>query len=260
MAIACGYTRVSGKGQVEGDGEHRQRQAVITFCSANNLALHSCTFEAGVSGTIEAMDRPAFAQLIEYIEGVRQNWKDDRQTRLNALPDNAGRAAHNIDWDGKECAEATPVIVVERMDRLARDLMVQELLLAECRKRRIKVYAADQGLIDLAAEDSDPTRKLIRQVLGALAEWEKSALVKKLSAARTRKKQSTGRCEGAKPFGYYANERGTYERLIDLIKFNKASVVAQVLNAEGRKPRHAAEWNRQLVANVIEQANSKKGL
>lgn len=226
MAIAFGYTRVSGKGQVEGDGEHRQRQAIISFCSANNLALRSCTFEAGVSGTVEAMDRPAFAELVSCLNGLAEQ----------------------------------PVIVVERMDRLARDLMVQELLLRECRQRHIKVYAADQGLIDLAADDADPTRKLMRQIFGALAEWEKSALVKKLSAARTRKKQSTGRCEGAKPFGYYFSEKEAYEQLIELAKQHKASVVAQILNARGLYPRKASEWNRQLVMNVIEQANSKKGL
>lgn len=222
MATAYGYTRVSGKGQVEGDGEPRQRQAINSFCSANNLAVRAFSFEAGVSGTIEAMDRPAFAELIDLIETSRLN--DE------------------------------VVIVVERMDRLARDLMVQELLLRECRQRHIKVYAADQGLIDLAAEDADPTRKLMRQIFGALAEWEKSALVKKLSAARTRKKQATGRCEGVKPFGFYPGEAAVVARIRELTSVVSTwTDIANALNAEGHKPRRAPRWNRQLVENVCDQ-------
>jgi len=53
--------------------------------------------------------------------------------------------------------------------------MTQEFLLAECRKRGLKVYSADQGqLIDMAENGGDPTRVLIRQILGALAQWEKN--------------------------------------------------------------------------------------
>jgi DNA invertase Pin-like site-specific DNA recombinase len=47
--------------------------------------------------------------------------------------------------------------------------------------------------------DQTPTAILIRQVLGAVAQFEKAALVAKLKAARERKKRETGRCEGRKP-------------------------------------------------------------
>lgn len=49
--------------------------------------------------------------------------------------------------------------------------------------------------------DDDPTRTLIRQVLGAIAQFEKSVIVLKLRAARERVRKSKGRCEGRKPFG-----------------------------------------------------------
>jgi DNA invertase Pin-like site-specific DNA recombinase len=42
---------------------------------------------------------------------------------------------------------------------------------------------------------------LIRQVLGAVAQFEKAVIVSKLKAARMRKKRAEGRCEGRKPFG-----------------------------------------------------------
>jgi len=55
--------------------------------------------------------------------------------------------------------------------------------------------------LGLPAGDDDPTRVLIRQVLGAVAQFEKSVIVAKLRAARVRKRRETGRCEGRKPFG-----------------------------------------------------------
>jgi len=43
--------------------------------------------------------------------------------------------------------------------------------------------------------DDDPTRTLIRQVLGAVAQFEKSVIVPKLRTARVRTRRETGRCE-----------------------------------------------------------------
>jgi DNA invertase Pin-like site-specific DNA recombinase len=48
---------------------------------------------------------------------------------------------------------------------------------------------------DFFLEDT-PTAVLVRQVLGAIAEFEKASLVAKLAAARARKKAETGRCGG----------------------------------------------------------------
>ena len=39
----------------------------------------------------------------------------------------------------------------------------------------------------------------MRQVLGAIAQFEKATTVAKLAAARKRKRAETGRCEGRKP-------------------------------------------------------------
>lgn len=159
------YLRVSGKSQIDGDGPERQRDSINAFCTTHNLTLTAEFFEAGVSGTVDGLDRPKFAEMMESILDQRQNGNP---------------------VDG---------IIIERMDRLARDLMVSEVLLAECRKRKIQVFSADQGaLIDMASDGVDPTRVLIRQIMGALAQWEKSTLVNKLRAARIR----TGRLGGQK--------------------------------------------------------------
>ena len=59
-----------------------------------------------------------------------------------------------------------------------------------------------------------PTAVLVRQVLGAISEFEKTSLVAKLKAARDRKREATGKCGGRKSYkerspaqGYTSNGR-----------------------------------------------------
>lgn len=187
MKTVCSYIRVSSKGQVEKDGPERQREAIAKFCFAHKLTLKSESFEKAVSGDTEGMDRPAFRDMLTQIVSLRRN-------------------GVNVE-----------AIVVERMDRLARDLMVSEVLLAQCRKNKIKVYAADQEiLIDMASDGGDPTRVLIRQIMAALAQWDKTNIVRRLRAARDRKKAETGRCDGKKPYGTLEGEREILDYLLML--------------------------------------------
>ena len=220
-----GYSRVSGRGQVSGDGPERQEESIRAFCTATGLAAPSeIFFEPAVSGTVECMDRPAFSRLIDTIEHEPEGG----------------------------------AIVVERMDRLARDLRISEFLLMECRNRKIPVYAADQGtLVDLASSDIDPTRTLLRQILGALAEWEKSALVLKLRKARDRKRAETGHCEGPKPYGATEHEQKVtaFMREVQGRGYSFAEI-AGVVNYAGHRRRDGSPWNKASVYQVLARGKS----
>ncbi len=221
--ITLAYIRVSGKGQVEGDGPDRQRDAILKYCEASGFSVpRQEFFEAAVSGTVEAMDRPQFSALLEVVD---------------AAPDSRFR------------------IVVERLDRLARDLMVSEFLLAECRKRKIEVYAADHpGQVDLASGEIDPTRTLLRQILGALAQWEKTALVMKLRKARDRKRVETGRCEGPRPFGTLPEEA---DGLRKMAKWHEAGsdyrTIASMANSHGWRTVAGKLWTKNAVYQVLKR-------
>ena len=47
--------------------------------------------------------------------------------------------------------------------------------------------------------DETPTAVMVRQILGAVSEFEKVSLVQKLRKTRERKRAETGRCEGRMP-------------------------------------------------------------
>jgi DNA invertase Pin-like site-specific DNA recombinase len=220
------YIRVSGKGQVDKDGPERQRADIDIFCTVKELDIVCEYFEPGVSGTTDGLDRPKFRQLIDEVQNYRRNG-----IKIEA-------------------------IVVERMDRLARDLMVSEILLQECRKRKLKVFAVDQGeLIDMAADNADdPTRVLIRQVLGALSQWEKSSLVKKLRVARER----TGRLGGKTPFGAKLGEAETLKFMMAMREQGASwRHIATELNAGGLRNREGRYWSHARVSQIVTRVKSK---
>jgi DNA invertase Pin-like site-specific DNA recombinase len=89
-------------------------------------------------------------------------------------------------------ADGVKLVLVEKLDRLARDLMVQESILRDLRNDGFSLVSVMEP--DLCSDD--PTRKLMRQILGAFAEYEKSLIVAKLRGARQRTRAKEGRCEG----------------------------------------------------------------
>lgn len=211
-----GYTRVSSTMQTEGDGPERQTLAIRTFCETHNLQLDETRHEA-ITGTKEGLDRPVFSGLL---------------------------------------AQRPAAIVVEKMDRLARDLMVSELLLRECRKHGVKVFAADQGALINMAEDgagSDPTRVLIRQVLGAVAQFEKSALVARLTAAKNRVRARTGKpCGGVPAYGAYEGEARVKQMVKDFVKAGHSyPTIARLLNEAGLRTRLKKEWSTMTVYGIL---------
>ena len=92
----------------------------------------------------------------------------------------------------------------------------------------------------------------MRQVFGAIAEYEKSMIVIKLRGARARKKAHPGRCEGRKPYGYYPGEKRTLERMRALrgegLAFDR---LAAKFNEEGHTTRKGTPWHGFTVNRIL---------
>jgi DNA invertase Pin-like site-specific DNA recombinase len=87
-------------------------------------------------------------------------------------------------------------IIAERPDRFARDLMVQLAWHDMLKARGVTLIAASAPTFFV--EDT-PTAVLVRRVLGAVAEFEKTTLVAKLASARRCRRVATGKkVEGRK--------------------------------------------------------------
>ena len=85
----------------------------------------------------------------------------------------------------------------EDASRFARELVTQELGIIALIKRGVRVLTANG---DDLTDSSDPSRKMMRQIAGSFAEYEKARLVAKLKAARERKRATSHahKCEGRK--------------------------------------------------------------
>ncbi len=93
-------------------------------------------------------------------------------------------------------------IIVEGLDRLAREYRIQEQVLIYLAAKGIALYDARTGENVTEAIAAYPIKKMI-QMQGIFAELEKNLLVKKLRVARQSKKEEVWKCEGRK--GYQDN-------------------------------------------------------
>jgi DNA invertase Pin-like site-specific DNA recombinase len=160
---AFGYLRVSGQGQVSGDGFPRQREAIESYSKKYGYTVVQWFQDEGVSGTLEETHRPAFQDMVQVI------LKNGVQT-----------------------------VIVEGLDRLAREYRIQETLLIYLASKGITLLSARTEENVTEAIQADPMKKALIQIQGVFSELEKSLLVKKLRAARERKRQLEGKCEGRK--------------------------------------------------------------
>jgi DNA invertase Pin-like site-specific DNA recombinase len=142
----------------EKDTLKRQRAAVSTFAKSAGYHIVDEYSDDGVKGADPVDQRAGFAAMLNHIAG-----------------------------------NGVRTILVETASRFARDLIVQETGWRFLRDAGINLIAADSPDSFL---DETPTAVLIRQVLGAVSQFEKAGLVAKLKAARERKKAATGKCGG----------------------------------------------------------------
>jgi DNA invertase Pin-like site-specific DNA recombinase len=138
---------------------------------------------------------------------------------------------------------------------------VGELILNQFRELGVRVIAADGGT-ELTVGDDEPTRTLIRQVLGAVAQFEKAVIVSKLKAARVRKRRATGRCEGRKPYGTRPGEADVVALIHKLRRKPRGgdrlsfAAIAERLNAEGHPSRTGKPWAPETVRQIAARRRS----
>ena len=219
---AAAYCRVSSKGQQKnGTGLDRQEEIIASFAKKDGCKIVQWYKEA-YTGTEES--RPEFAQM------------------LADLLSNGCR-----------------IIIVERLDRLARDLGVQLQLVGLLCSKGITLISADTEQDVTAAFSGDPMLKAMIQVQGVFSELDKSMLVKKLRKARETKKAKTGRCEGRKPFGFYPEEVETLKRIKQLYRKPHGEKrlgfyqIATILNKEGLPTRTGVPWHGTHVSAILKR-------
>jgi DNA invertase Pin-like site-specific DNA recombinase len=161
---AVAYLRTSSATNVGADKDSAKRQMAAISAYAKAAAFEIVLppyYDAAVSGADPIDTRPGFRSLLAYIS---------------------------------EHADVR-VILVENASRFARDLAVQLTGHSLLKARGIELIPVDAP--DHFTNDT-PTATMVRQILGAVSEFQKAEIVLKLRGARDRKRALTGKCEGRK--------------------------------------------------------------
>jgi DNA invertase Pin-like site-specific DNA recombinase len=218
MRRAFGYVRVSSAGQSaeDRDGIPRQKAAIRAYAGANGIRIVQW-FADSVSGKKDLDNRPALQDLMAALHG-----------------------------------DGVKLVLVEKLDRLARDLMIQESIVADLQRNQFEIVSVVEP--DLCS--NDPTRKLMRQILGAFSEYEATMIALKLRGARIRAKaKDPDYKEGRKPFGFRVGEQETIARVLELRDAGHSlAATAKILTEEGRRPRKGDRWHEKQIARIVARA------
>jgi len=215
MTHCFAYLRVSGATQADEDrgGIPRQTENVSAFALGHGFTI-SRTFVESFTGT-DLENRPALREM--------------RETLL---------------------AGEIKTVVVEKLDRIARDLMIQESIIADFQKHGVTLLSVTPGEEDLCSKD--PTRKFIRQVLGAVAEFDRSTIVRRMQDGKRRARAAGKRVGGRYCYGSSEAETELVNRIFYLRKqgMNLTSIT-RVLNDSGLRTRKGTEFSAMQVRRIL---------
>ncbi len=197
-----GYCRVSTDSQKEEGTIEIQVKALNLYIKEKKLELVKIFKDEGISGSSELENRPGLAELFNFIETEK-------------------------DIKG---------VLIFKLDRLARDLYIQEHLIK-------KLELLDKELISIKEphlDSKDPMRKAFRQFMGIVSELEKAFITLRLSGGRINKAQKGGFAGGATALGYISKNK---ELKIDL---EQAEIIRMIFKMKRYKRMGLREIAREL--------------
>lgn len=211
MKRVIGYCRVSTEGQKEEKTILVQEDNVKDYAKKNNFKLVKIFSDEAISGGSELENRPGLSELFNFAE-------------VN---------------------EDIEAVIIFKLDRLARDLFLQEKLIKELDNLQLKLISINEPDLD----SNEPTRKAFRQFLGIISELEKAFITMRLTSGRIFKAQKGGYAGGSTALGYVARNN---ELLIDE---EQAKIVRQIFYW---KKRH---WSLGKIARELNglKLSTKRG-
>ncbi len=204
MKTKCiAYCRTSTDNQKEEKTIELQVEKLTEYAEQNNIEIVRWFKDDGVSGGLE--ERPALMSLMKFLET-------------------------NMDVEA---------VLIYKLDRLARDLYIQEGLIQEFTKLKRRVISSMESNL----EGNDPFRKAFRQMLGIFSEFEKSMITLRMKNGRA-SSVAKGNWHGGSIYGYDHGKNGeliinkaeseVIKRIWHLKRYKQmnASQISKILNEE----------------------------
>jgi site-specific DNA recombinase len=179
------YTRVSSEQQDEGQSPEVQAEDIKKYCIENKLAAPVIVHESA------SAKRPMLPVTLPGLEKSEDQTVSPRPLLLLLL-------GHIVEKPGRH-------LIIWKLDRLARLAYEQEMLLELLRRRGVTVHsvqATEQTLLSGEGEEVDPARVFFRQIMGAVAQYERSLIQFRMTAGSRMKASKGGWVGGSIPYGY----------------------------------------------------------
>ena len=221
MTRVIGYTRVSTAEQVDGFGLDVQANAIREYCKTRGLRLVTILSDEGQSGSNGLDDRQGLAEALARIE--------------------RGEAQ---------------ALVVYRFDRLARDLILQETVIVRLEANSASVLSVSEPAMD----GDDATRKMVRQMLGVIAEYERAVIRGRMMAGKAVKVANGGYGGGRPAYGQKAAQGALVANedeaaIIDIVTKQRQAgdsyrQIAAALKEADLTTRAGGEWNPSQIRRI----------
>lgn len=153
-------------------------------------------------------------------------------------------------------------ILAPNLDRLARELTVQEAVLSYVWALGGRVFTADHGE-HLEDDETDPMRTAMRQMRGVFHQLDRGLIRKRLREGRQAKGTKGGYAYGAPRFGQQALDNELVENeteaetLALAIQWRDeeglgARAICRLLNEMGRPAKRGGQWHPTTVARMLD--------
>ena len=239
------YTRVSTDQQAEeGISLQYQKEQCEAWCKARGYVLVELITDEGASG--KTLERNGVKRALKIVAGKHS--VDEPKTRGKK------RTTNGEGW----------ILLVPKFDRLTRRLI--DLL-------RIMELSQKQGWVLVSINDNVDTStvmgRLMFNMLGMVAEWERDAISERTRTALRAKRARGGYAGGSVPIGKMVTASGM---LVDNEKEMRTVARARQLHAEGMTlrgigaqliaegllPRKAKEWSASSIQAIVAEKKVRR--
>jgi len=228
--ILVGYCRVSTDNQKEEGTIEIQEKSLKKYADKNGCELVKIFKDDGISGASELENRPGLAELFICAE-------------------------NNKEIEG---------VLIFKLDRLARDLYIQEHLIKKLEGLNKKLISIEEPHLD----SNDPMRKAFRQFMGIVSELEKAFITMRLSGGRINKAQKGGYAGGATALGYKTKNKKLIidEKQAEIIRmifkmkrYKRMGLreIARELNEKGVPTARGGKWYAGTIKYILENPLNK---
>jgi DNA invertase Pin-like site-specific DNA recombinase len=206
-----GYCRVSGKGQIDGEGFARQHEAIAQKAQSAGWTLDMVVNEEGVTGELEGSARPAWAHLMSLVQS------GDR-------------------------------VVVENLSRFARNLYIQEVMMNDLQKRGVELVSTMEDEVSSTDPSRVLVRQIFGAIHAYEKSLIVSKLRHARNTVKAREGRCEGRKPYGHRPGESATVQQMRALRSQGLSF---ATIAARLNADGLKPRAARHWSAASVCNIV---------